>query len=377
MGVSGSASPLEQAQGLLAAQNYQAAVEGFEGIVAFEPSNGAAWKGLGMSLIQLGQFDKAAHACERASKLLAGSAECRYAYGYVLGALQRFEEAIVELDATLMLQPNHLAAKQTLVYALTQHGQRTLANNPQHGEALLERAFKLDHANSSTLAPLLEWYRTTNQRGKASKLLQSLPPDLKSHAQIAPIVEAMHADPAFHQVFHQAETTAQAAKTAAVAAPAAKPASINMIPCPQCRLPIADYAAICPHCNFQNRAVGRFATMDSGPDVIWQDVAYNIVCVLWLLRAGWEIFAATQFEVQARDWFLTLGIANAGIGLGLIFKVEWVMFLAKILLWVNVAVGGLGLVMAMSLGRWGDFAIQTAMLALTCFFIYLINYHSD
>lgn len=377
MSVSGNLSQFEQANAMFAAQDFAGAAAAYQLIVDHDPSNASAWKGLGLSYIQLKDFAKAVEPCRRAAILQTGSAECRYAHGYALGGVSRYDEAIPELDATLALQPNHIAAKQTLIYALSQHGQLMLDANPMVGESLLERAYKLDHANPSALAPLLEWFRKTNQRGKSAKLLQSLPPELKAHPQIAPIIEAMHADPAFHNVLHQADAVAQTTKSAAVATPPAKQSSITMVPCPQCKMPIADYAAICPHCNFQNRAVGRFAAIDSGPDVIWQDVAYNIVCVLWLANAAYEIVAAIQTPEVMRDWFLTLGILNAGMGLGLIFKVEWVMFVAKILLWLNVALGGLGIVMGMTLGHWGSVAISVVQLALTCFFIYLINYHAD
>lgn len=360
----------------MAQQSYREAAEEFEAIVALDRANGAAWKGLGMSLIQLREFERAIEACREAANIQAGSPECHYAYGFALGAVERYEESIRELDATLALQPNHLAAKQALVYSLTKQGQRTLESNPAYGESMLERAHKLDHANPAALSPLLEWYRATNQRGKAAKLLGSLGADLKAHPQIAPILEAMHADPAFHNVLHQAEAAAQSTGIA-TAQPPAKGSSITMLPCPNCKLPIADYAAICPHCSFQNRAVGRFATVDSGPDVIWQDVAYNIVCVLWLVSSAYDIWASLSMSEVVRDWFLTLGIANAGMGLGLIFKVEWVMFVAKIMLWLKLAGGGLSIIWALGLAHYGDFALAVGQFGLTCFFIYLINYHSD
>jgi len=377
MSVSGFfTSPLEEADAAFKGGDFTAAAEKYRVTLAGDPVNASAWRGLGISLIQTGAMEEALEACQKAASLQPGNADCRYAHGYALGALKRYAEAIPELDAALTLQPNHGPARQVLVFALTQHGQALAESDPRLAESHFERAMKIDHRNPNAIAIYLEHLRKTNQKGKAATAIGHLDDGLKSDPNIKPILDKMHEDPAFHTVLQQAAISKDnVVAKAAVQAPAQS--SINYVPCPNCRQQIADYAAICPHCNFQNRAVGSFQGRDTGPRYEWQEVAYTIVSVIWILNAGWNIFAATQMGAPLMDWFLTLGIANAAIGLGMLFKMDMVMTIAKIFCYVNLMFGSIYLLIGLMEGRIGPIAANLFTVSIAGFMIYLINYNSD
>jgi tetratricopeptide (TPR) repeat protein len=369
-------SPMEEADGAFKSGDFAKAAELYRGIATGDPGNSHAWRCLAISLIQTGAIDEALEASQKAAALQPGSADCRYAHGYALGAVKRFPEAITELDAALNLQPNHGPARQVLIFALIQHGRSLVDSDPRHAENCFERAYKLDHRNAGHIAPYLEHLRTTGQKGKAAQLVNSFDDGLKSDPNIKPILDKMHEDPAFHTVLQQAAMAKDNVVAKAVVQ-APTQSSINYVPCPNCRQQIADYAAICPHCNFQNRAVGSFAGRDTGPNYEWQEIAYTVVSVIWLLNAGWSIFTATQMETQARNYFLTLAIANGGVGLGLLFRMEMVMVIAKFFCMVNLMFGSIFFVVALMQMKIGDLLAALFTVSLAGFLIYLINYNSD
>lgn len=369
-------TPQEEAESAFKSGDFVQAAEAYRKVVAGDPGSASGWRGLGISLIQTGATEEAIEACQKAAALQPGSADCRYAYGYALGAQKRFREAITELDAALNLQPNHGPARQVLIFALSQLGQSLVDQDPRQAETYLERAVKLDHRNPNVLAPYLEHLRKTGQKGKAAQAIGHLDDGLKADPNLKPILDKMHEDPAFHNVLQQAAMAKDnVIARAAVHAPAQS--SINYVPCPNCKQQIADYAAICPHCNFQNRAVGTFAGRDTGPNYEWQEVAFTIVSIIWLLNAGWSIFDATRLPGMVRDFFLTIGIANAAVGLGMLFRMDIAMIIAKFLCYVNLLFASYGVVFGLMLGRYGNFAGSLFTLSLAGFLIYLINYNSD
>jgi Tfp pilus assembly protein PilF len=372
-----SALTIEKANELFATSQFPAAADAFRQIAEQQPTNGVAWRGLALSLIQSGQLLQAIEPCQKAVQLLPASPECRYAYGYVLGADRRYSEAIPELDAALQLQANNVPAKQALVYALVQHGKSQLDQDPRMAENYLERPFKLDHRSSATAAPLLELLFRTRQKGKAANLLAALDADLKQDPSLQSWIEQMHADPEFHAVLHQAETAAKAANVKPQPLPAASHPTIQTVPCPNCRQPIADYAAICPFCSFRNRATGTFAGRDTGPTYAWQDIALTVVAIVWILYAGLGIVLAIRADDFLRDYLLTIQIANGGIGLGLLFRMEWLMMIAKYLCYLNLLIGAYQFIFGLMLANWAALGAGAFTLALAGFLVYLINFNSD
>ncbi len=370
------ANPSEEADAAFKSGDFATAAETYRQIAMVDPANASAWRGLGVSLIQTGAMDEALAASKKAAELQPGSADCRYAHGYALGALKRFPEAIAELDAALALQPNHGPARQVLIFALIQHGRALADQDPRLAETYLERAYKVDHRNPNAIAPFLEHLRVTGQKGKAAQTIGHLDDGLKNDPNVKPILDKMHEDPAFHMVLNQA-AMAQDNVVAKAAVQAPVQSSINYVPCPNCRQQIADYAAICPHCNFQNRAVGTFAGRDTGPRYEWQEVAYTVVAVIWILNAGWNIFSATRLAPPLKDYFLTLSIANAGIGLGMLFRMEMVMTIAKIFCYINLMFGSIYLLIGLMELRWAAIATNFFTVSIAGLMIYLINYNSD
>lgn len=371
-------SPQEYAHSLYSSGEYEPAAQAFRDVIAHDPTNGLAWKGLGLCLIQLGDKTGAVEACQKAAQLQIGNAECRYAYGYALGAEGRYGEAIQELDASLVLQPNHLPAKQALIYAIVQHGEKLQDEDPRLAENYLDRALKLDGRNPNVVAPYLNHLLKTGQKGKAAGALYHIDEEVKKDPKVAAVIEKMHADTAFHAVIHQAEMSKPAHAVVKAPAAVAAPAAIQTIPCPNCRQPIADYAAICPHCDFRLRATGTFAGRDTGPAYEWQEIALTIISVLWIANAGYMVYAAMQMEfAMIRDIFLTVAIVNAALGIGMLFRVEWIMTIAKIFAYLNLLQAGWGIMLHGGLGHWGDAAAAFFQLTMAGFLIYLIGYTSD
>src|SRR4051812_42766465 len=100
------------AEQLYASGQYGEAAEQYRKLVEAQPSSAIARKALALALVQAGSVDDGIAAAQEAARIAPMDPECRYAYGYALGAAQRYEEAIAEMDATMYLQPNHVPAKQ-------------------------------------------------------------------------------------------------------------------------------------------------------------------------------------------------------------------------------------------------------------------------
>ncbi len=367
-------NPVQQGDHSFAQGNYADAANSFRQAVAANPANATAWKSLCLSLIALRDFDQAIEAGRKAADLQPGNAEVRYAYGYAFGASGRYDEAIRELDAALQLQPNHASAKQALIYSLVQMGDQRFHEDPYEAEKYLDRAHKLDQRNPHVIAKVLNLYLFMGQKGKAITLYKELSDSQKNDPTIKASLEKMEQNAEFKTSMQQAQMQQQ------VARPALEPErptqqAIQQIPCPNCRQMIMDYAAICPHCNYQIRQYGTFAGRDTGPDRTWQEIAYVILSVIWCLLSVLRIVEGFMMESEGMKAFLvTIGAANLGVGIGLLCRTEWLQFIAKILCYLNI----LGTAVWTMIGLFGGAPIagliNLAMLSVYCFMVYLINY---
>lgn len=360
---------------LYAQGNYDGAASAYRDAVAKNPANATAWKSLGLSYIALKQFDEAIEAGRKAAELQPGNAETRYGYGYALGASGRYADAIRELDASLHLQPNNGAAKQALVYSLVQVGLSSFNDDPYDAEKAFDRAHKLDQKNPHVIAHLLDLYLFMGQKGKAVQLIKTLSEDQKKDATIKVSLEKMEQNADFKAALGQAAMQQQVSAQPAQAAKPAAPA-IQQVPCPNCRQMIMDYAAICPHCNFQIRQYGTFAGIkNSTPSTTWQEVAYTICAILWCLESVFGIVVGLMSPSEGmKAYMVTKGVANLGVGIGLVFRTEWVMFIGKILCYINILGSGIGTMIGFMGGAPIIGAINLAFLCLFCFMVYLINY---
>lgn len=74
---------------------------------------------------------------------------------------------------------------------------------------------------------------------------------------------------------------------------------------------------------------------------------------------------------------ITLAGARFVLGLGLIFRWEWISFIAKIFLWLSVASNGFFAMLMIMAGIWVPGLIFLVTAGISAFLIYLINYCMD
>lgn len=376
-----NSSPLElktRADELYANKEYAAAAQEYRKLVDAQPHATSGLKSLGLALVLSNQIEEGIQVCKTAAAMQPADAELRYAYGYALGAANRFDEAITELDAALNLQPNHVPARQGLIYCLLNSGQALADSDPHGAENRLDRAHKLDSKNPHIANTLLNFYVKGGQKGKAVKLVQALDETSKSQSPLKETLEALKTQPEFATSLRVAEVASSAAPKAVVAPPAGAQA-LKQVPCPNCKQPIMDYAAICPHCNFRIRATGTFANRDTGPAYEWQEIAYTIMSLIWIgLAATQGIFAFLAFKKVGIEgigtFFLVMYGARTLVGLGLLFRQEWIAFIAKILCYITLFTCGYGVMIDLGLKQYLAAGIDALSIAVAGFMVYLINY---
>lgn len=374
------ASPLEvkqRADDLYAKQDYLGAAEEYRKLVQEQPGNALAVKQLGLALTLGKQADEGVKHLQTAAAMQGADPEMRYAYGYGLGMAGRFDEAIDELDVALNLQPNHIPARQGLIYCLLTSGQAIAQVNPILGEQRLDRAHKLDPKNPHVASAYLSLLVRGNQKGKALNFIRDMDSHLKTLSPMKENLEKLQVDPEYITSLKQI-AMAQKSTAPAPAAPIAN-STLKQVPCPACRQMIMDYAAICPHCNTRLKATGTFAGRDTGPAVEWQEVAYTIMSILIVGLAALGIFLSLP-DAQKGGYsdFRTIPLAAACIqmlfGLGLLFRQEWIGFIAKIFLYIRIVINLPFFAVYLLAGYWLAAGVHLLELAVACFMIYLINY---
>ncbi len=371
-------TPLKsKADELYANQDYLGAAEEYRKAVEDQPGNATARKQYGLSLVLGKKVDEGLDVLKTAASMQAANPEVRYAYGYGLGMAGKFDEAIQELDVALNLQPNHIPARQGLIYCLLTSGQAIAQVNPLLGEQRLDRAFKLDPKNAHIASAYLDLMVRGNQKGKAISFIKDLDAHLKTQSPLKENLEKLRTDPEYIASMKQ---LAMAQKTSAptTSAPVGN-SSLKQVPCPACKQLIMDYAAICPHCNTRIRATGTFAAHDTGPRVEWQEVAFTIMSVLIIGLATWAFLLS--FPAAQKEGFagistvpLVLSVIQACIGLGLLFRQEWIGFLAKIFLYIRIMIALPWFAVSFMAGKWDWAGESFLQLAVAGFMIYLINY---
>jgi tetratricopeptide (TPR) repeat protein len=377
-----SGSTLEEVQAraaeLYGRGDFTAAADEYRKLIEINPRNAQALKGLGLSLVRAKQIEEGIQACANAALLQPTDAEVRYAYGYALGSARRYHEATEHLDAALNLQPNHIGAKQALVYSLLTQGQELVQNNDAYNaERYFDRAHKLDQQNPEITGALLNALYLTQQKGKLTQALKELDDRTKQHPSVQPVIAKIEADPDYQAAV---KTASYASAPTAPAKPSAQ--TLQQTPCPNCRQMIMEWAAVCPHCNFRIKAMGTFATHDRGPNVIWQEVALTIVAILWSLSAAYDLYKGLQIQIEMiKALVVTLSGASLGVGLGLLFRIDWLGWIAKLLLCLNILGGLYSILLATAATKTGVMlaimGVSVLQIAIAGFLLYLINYCMD
>lgn len=375
-----NASPLEvkqKADELYARQEFAAAAEEYRKLVQAQPGATGPMKALGLSLVLSKQADEGVSILRTAAAMQPADAELRYAYGYGLGSLGHWDESIAELDAALSLQPNHIPARQGLVYCLLTSGQALAQVDPILGELRLDRAFKLDQRNAHVAHALLDFMVQANQKGKVINMIKGLDDSLKAQSPLKELLTKLQSDPDYSIHMKQVSVAQQAAGPSAT--PVAPGPSLKQVPCPNCRQPIMDYAAICPHCNTRLRATGTFAGRDTGPKYEWQEIAYTVMSIIWTLLAVIDV--VTSLPAAQKGGFSDFNTAPFAvacfqtlIGLGLVLRQEWIVFIAKIFCYIRLGLSSIFLMLFLFSGVYLLAGFALLQLAAAGFMVYLINY---
>jgi Tfp pilus assembly protein PilF len=367
---------IAQADIALANGNLPVAAEQLTRAVEASPSHGLAWKKLAMAQVGLQNYVEGEKSARTASALLPTDADVYYALGYSLVQLQQPEAAIAELDKALNLNVHHEGARQVLNAALIQAGHSLREDDPHRAENYLQRAHKLYPEAPGGILALLEFFQLHHAKGKVTSLVKELSPQLMEEPTIKAKLENLARDSEFANAIRMATVSLQAAAPQTAARPAQS--GVQYKPCPNCKQMIADFAAICPHCNFQNRATGTFAGRDAGPAYAWQDIALTIVMVLNLALSGFMIFVGLQAKIEmVKALICTIWGAQFMLSLAVLFRNDFAMTILKYLCYLAALQTSFGTMVNFMMGDVLGGFISLFSLAFTCFIIYLLNWAGD
>ena len=409
-----------EAEAAYQAGDYSTAARIYTELLAKEPNSSSLLRGFALSQGLLGNHTEALESARKAAKIQPADPEVRYTLGYLLGLSGDHRAAVSELDTTLILKTNHVPAKLALVASLVMDGEASEADDKEHAEQVLNRAYKMDQRNPATANAYLQFLHRTGQRGKVVRELSSLDESIKSLPPLVTFVGKVKMDPQYQAIGGPASSTPissvpiqpqvamppmgaspqlfaagntadplasspqQAARpqqvstgpTGHVYAGNQAPQALATMPCPSCRQPIMAHAAICPHCNFQNRAVGTFAGRQDGPDHVWQEIAFNIICILWGLAASYDIvlWGLTQWQPGPLAFFGMFAIARVGMCIGLLVRNEFCGVWAKWVLYGSLFREGVGTMIGLMSGQWFYGIVSLVSLCLAGFMLYLLNF---
>lgn len=378
----------EQAKALFDSKDYAGAESGLRELTTNDPGTAENWRLLAHALANQGKVDEAAEAASKAKEIQPAYAESRYTMGYVLGAQKKWKEATVELESALALDPMHQSAKQGLVFSCIQLGGELAPVDLVEAERAFRRAYEVDSHSPHAASSLLNFLITAKRTREADIIAGSLSNDMKVHPILRPIVEKLGRDaapvamPATVQVDNPVanQPVTPYVDPTSVIRPQDNPHSGQLtaanIPCPHCGLPINHIVIMCPHCNRQVRQSSVFAGRDTGPNIIWQEVALTVVGVLWCILNTFSIVVG--FAAGPIGMFLVfIGAVGFIMGLGFIFKWDFILGIAKWLIIMNLMLSCLRLVLAVGSREWLAFGVEAVFAAIAGFTLYLVNYNSD
>jgi len=370
------------AQELYTQGDYATAAAKFQEIVASHPMSDQALRGLGFSRLAEGQGAAAVEAFRQAVHINIDNGENHFGHGLALSAVGDESRAVHAFDEALKHQPNHTAARRSLIASLLKMGQQAIADgNISTAEQTLERANKLDKVSPETVTALYKFYLLTGANIKALKLIEYA----RSHNPDSPQIKELADAIAQNQDLDREKAILQMREdTTAKAAAAPAP---NQIPCPSCRQSVMAWASICPHCNFEitpRSQSSRFAAVDVGPRYSWQEIAYYILAGLWIIQGAYTIISGyilasgdSEMGDSARMYHGLLGGFNVAVGIGLMFQVSWMQWLAYLMCLLNLFMSGMGLMVTLGLGAWPGVFYNLFILAIVGFQVYLLRTVGD
>ncbi|HTQ09746.1 MAG TPA: tetratricopeptide repeat protein, partial [Fimbriimonadaceae bacterium] len=300
--------------------------------------------------------------------------------------MKRVDAAIACWDETLRLNPNHADAKRSLVGGLVFRAQENLNQKDyDRAETDLERAIKIDRTAVQPVVILTNHFIDQNMTQRAQRTVKEAIAYLPNDGQVQALALKLNvqADKDVLLAAHDVQAKQQVQKS-------------QEVPCPFCKRPVMEWAAICPHCNQQIKAMpSLFATRQAETKGYqWQDVMYYVVTVIWVLFgvvplviAAVAIFAVGQ-QVDAVGSSMggapnfaglaMIPLVFAGLrlllGIGLLFQNDWcqtiarwvcVLFILKNLLWIMVDYYG---------RMYFNLTMDILSIGLDGFLLYLLNY---
>jgi tetratricopeptide (TPR) repeat protein len=369
---------LQQADQLLRSQRPSEAIQLLAPVVAAQPGHGAANRMLAFAYLSQGDFASALEPAQRAAALLPQDADAQYAAGFALFKAERGLEAIERLEAARAIQPQHDPAKTTLIETLLEEGKRQIDIDHRRAEDLLERAQKMDRRNPRPIVALLDLWQETQQRQKAIGFLEKLDTLQLRDPIVEAKVEALKQDPNYTALMKMHASSIQSSSK--VAAPVA-PTGPIMVTCPQCKQKVLETAPTCPYC----RAVLRPIVQQRGKldpfKLSWQERAYTVMCWIYILLNAIVLIAGVVAYSQSQasgTIDVASGVVGVAVGIGLLVRNEWVMYIAKIILWLSVGLSALMLLLTLMTFRGLDSFVALLLIlfrgSLNGFMLYLIDY---
>ena len=346
------------------------------------PTSAEAWRLLGLACNESGDHPGAIAAYKAAIGLEPNNAESFVGMGAVQMSYGDLPRAITAFDEALTLQPAHVQAKNFLVACLIKHGQIALSGNDHHtGDAALERAYKIARNSPDAVVPFVEHLIASNQHKKALQTISTAVHDAPHEPAIKALNEKMQNDPKLaHARQLQALQTAQVGSLQAPR-PARPVANPDEVPCPCGAIRVMRWATVCPNCSKQigdpAMRASRFAGHGNLRTTTWIEVVYIVLSVLWLIYGGALLTLAAMDMTLLREFDMGRGVLNVGVALGLLFQVEWVQFLAKILMLINLFFGAYTTMIALAFGSPLMIGVGVLTLAVSGFTWWVIHQMSD
>ncbi len=355
----------QKGQELYAAGDYVGAAEQYRLWVEASPANNDAWRLLGFAQYACGHLKEAQESFGRALALDPDNSENHFGLGMANLAVGDLDHGVAALDETLKIRPDHIHAKGALVDALIKRAAvYESKGQAAYAEHDFDRACKLDKQSATPVLAYVKHLVDTGQLHRAQKILQQA---LIDHPNEPAIQDAALR----HNVKIDAEAVSEAQRRQQVQ-------QSQQIPCPICKKMVMNWAVVCPHCHSTIKDRSQFAGRGALPKTSWQEVAYKIMAVLWMLWGAWTVFAALMWR-QSKYYFegmeapfVIFGVVEIGIGIGLLTESEVMQFITRIVCYLSFGIIGFGFLGGMMLNRW---FLWTALLevAFATFQLYLLK----
>lgn len=368
---------------LYLAQDYPGAEAKLSEAVKLQPVWAEGWSYLGFSQYMQQKYTEAGASLEKAVMMDQDNAEARFGLGLVWAALKRVDAAIACWDEALRLKPGHADAKRSLIGGLLFRAQNYIVEKDyDHAEYDMDRAIKIDRTQPQAVVALANHFISQNMTARAQKVVSEALGYLPNDGSIQALALKLNV---------QADKTAQISAQDLQAKQQVQKA--QEVPCPNCKRPVMEWAAICPHCNAQIKAIpSLFATRQAMTKAYqWQDVMYYVTTVIWVLFGvvplailayalvvvGHKLDGAVPGGPNISGLAMIpifFGGARILLGVGLLFQNDWCMTIAKWACIIFILRNLLAMMLDVTGKAYIGLLFDVLSIGLDGFLIYLLNY---